>query len=53
MCDHIESLSSLGEFLGGRIPEEPEPAEADAQPPQPLIHPAASGGAHAGSQPDG
>jgi predicted PurR-regulated permease PerM len=26
LCDHFESLSSLGEFLSGRPPEEPEPA---------------------------
>ena len=47
MCDHIESLSSFGEFLGGRIPEEPEPAEGDAQSAPPVIHPPASGAAHA------
>ncbi len=47
MCDHIESLSSFGEFLGGRIPEEPEPAEGNGESEQPLIHPSASGGAHA------
>src|SRR5690606_7446562 len=27
LCDHFESLSSLGEFLGGRVPEESEPEE--------------------------
>ncbi len=27
LCDHFEGLSSLGEFLGGKVPEEPEPAE--------------------------
>ena len=52
MCDHIESLSAFGEFLGGRIPEEPEPAEPDAQSEQPLIHPSASGGAHASKPPE-
>jgi predicted PurR-regulated permease PerM len=47
MCDHIESLSSLGEFLGGRLPEEPEPTDAEGNPSQPVIHPPASGAAHA------
>jgi predicted PurR-regulated permease PerM len=27
LCDHFEGLSSLGEFLGGRVPEESESAE--------------------------
>jgi predicted PurR-regulated permease PerM len=35
LCDHFEGLSSLGEFLGGRVPEDGEPAEHanDAQTP--------------------
>jgi predicted PurR-regulated permease PerM len=30
LCDHFESLSSLGEFLGGKVPEEPEPADGES-----------------------
>jgi predicted PurR-regulated permease PerM len=36
LCDHIESLSSLGEFLGGRVPEDPDTTEAAADDHEPI-----------------
>ena len=36
LCDHFESLSSLGEFLGGRVPEDHDATESAAGDHEPL-----------------